>query len=217
MAEATKFYRGGRIVCRIVTTLAFDLKVYGGQNIPPTGGVLIASNHQSYLDPPVLASQLRRPLSFLSKSELFENPYFGWLIRNLNAYPVRQGEGDVGAVKETIRRLQEGHVLNIFPEGSRTEDGELQPLASGIALVIRRAGVPVVPAVLDGSYQAWPKSQKLPRPHPIRVMFGPPMHLSKLRAPEIVKQLDQTLHRMFNELREREPILHQKPHQRRRP
>jgi 1-acyl-sn-glycerol-3-phosphate acyltransferase len=182
----------------------FDLKVYGGKNIPPKGGVLIVSNHQSYLDPVVLASKLTRPLSFLAKSELFENPAFGWLIRQLNAYPVRQGEGDISAMKETIRRLQEGDALNMFPEGSRSGDGEIAPMQSGIGLIIRRAGVPVVPAVIDGSFAAWPREKKIFRPHPIRVQFGPPMDLKDLKAPEIVKRIDATLRKMFNDLRDRE-------------
>jgi 1-acyl-sn-glycerol-3-phosphate acyltransferase len=209
-------YKGGRGICRVFTSMAFDLKVYGRPHVPLSGGVIIAANHQSYLDPVLVGSQLRRPLSFLAKSELFENRYFGWLIRNLNAFPVRQGEGDVGAVKETIRRLQEGHALTIFPEGSRSPDGELQPIQPGIALIVRRAGVPVVPCVIDGSFAAWPRHQKLPRPHPIRVKFGPAMQLADLKGGEIVKRLDAALHQMFAELRASNPVLHQKPSERER-
>lgn len=198
-------YTIGRVPCRIYTTLFHDLKVYGAENVPATGGVLIAANHQSYLDPAIIGTGLKnRPLSYLAKSELFENPYFGWLIRNLNAFPVRQGEGDIGAVKETIRRLQEGHALNLFPEGSRTRNGELQPLHSGIGLIVRRAGVPVVPAVIDGSFQAFPRHAKLPRPYPIRMAFGEPMHLSELKSAEIVRRIGETLTTMFDDLRAKE-------------
>ena len=142
----TLVYRIGRIMCRMWVDRAFDLKVYNANYVPRRGGVLIVSNHQSYLDPVLLAVKLHRPLSYMAKSELFENPFLAWLIRNLNAYPVRQGEGDVGAVKETIRRLQEGHALNLYPEGTRSPDGTLQPLLPGVGLIVRRAGVPVVPA-----------------------------------------------------------------------
>jgi len=202
--KETLIYRLGRMPCRIYTSVAHDLKVYGVEHVPLSGGMLLASNHQSYLDPVLLGVQLPRPLSFFAKSELFENRYFGWLIRNLNAFPVRLGGGDVGAVKETIRRLQDGHALNLYPEGSRTETGEIGPMLPGIALVVRRAGVPVVPAVIDGSFQAWPKFKTFPRPYPCRVMYGPPMHLADLKAGEIVKRIDVTLRRMFDELRERE-------------
>ena len=203
MFEASLVYQIGRVICRLTCVQWFDLKVYGLKHVPRRGGVLIVSNHQSYLDPVLLAAKLPRPLSFLSKSELFEIPGFNWLIRSLNAYPVRLGEGDIGAVRETIRRLQEGHALNVFPEGSRTEDGEIAPMQPGVGLIVRRAGVPVVPAVIDGSFEAWPKADKIFHPHPIRVQFGPVMDLKDLKAGEIVKRIDTTLRRMFAELRAR--------------
>jgi 1-acyl-sn-glycerol-3-phosphate acyltransferase len=187
-----------RQACRVLMTVLFDLKVYGAYNIPKTGGVLIVSNHQSYLDPILLSTCLDRTLSYLAKAELFKNRYFGWLIRNLNAFPVEQGAGDVGAVKESIARLQEGHVLNIFPEGSRTENGEMLPLEKGVALVIRRAKVPVVPVAIVGSWEAWPKGEK----RPIRVLLGPPMNeLWKLDRDEIIARLEKTLGTMYEEFR----------------
>jgi len=187
---------------RIMATLVFDLKVWGKRNVPPTGGVLLATNHQSFLDPILVGVQLYRPVSYLARSTLFDNRYFGWLIRALHAFPVRRGEGDVGAMKETIRRLKEGHALNIFPEGSRSEDGEIAKIKSGIALVIRRAGVPVVPVAIDGSFAAWPKGSKLPRPHPIRMMYGKPMDLAHLKPDEIAAALDRELRQMQARLRE---------------
>lgn len=216
VGRRTLMWKALQAFAHIGTTLLFDLKVYGVRNIPPTGGVLVVSNHQSYLDPVLVAVRLRRPMSFLAKSELFRNPFFNWLIRSLNAFPVRQGAGDVGAVKETISRLQQGHLLNIYPEGSRTEDGELLPIQAGAALVIRRAGVPVVPCVLDGSYDAWPKGRKVFRPHPIRVVYGPPMDLSKQKPAEIVKTIDETFRRMLAGLRASDPQLEEWARRRRR-
>src|SRR5688572_12471618 len=199
-------YSIGRIFARPWADKWFDLKVYGVNNVPKRGGVLIVSNHQSYLDPVLIAVKLPRPLSFFAKSELFVNPFFGAFIRSLNAFPVRQGEGDVGAVKETIRRLQEGHALNVYPEGTRSPDGEIQPMQAGVGLIVRRAGVPVVPAAIIGSWEAWPprRGHKIFRPHPIRIAFGPPMELHDLKAAAIVQKIGDTLHAMFNDLRERE-------------
>ena len=200
-------YTFGRMMLRPWATLWFDLKVYGVHHLPRDGGVLVISNHQSYLDPIVLGVKVPRGFSFLAKSELFENRFFGWLIRNLNAFPVRQGEGDIGAVKETIRRLQEGHALIVYPEGTRSLSGEIETLQPGVGLIARRAGVPVVPAVIDGSYDAWPKGHKIFRPHTVRAMYGPPIDLEGLKANQIVQKIDQTLRAMHAELRRSDPVL----------
>jgi 1-acyl-sn-glycerol-3-phosphate acyltransferase len=207
-ARQSLFYRAGRAICRLTTTFAFDLKAYGVANVPRSGGVLIVSNHQSYLDPMILGVPIPRPVSFLSKSELFEGQtaagrFFASLIRNLNAYPVRQGEGDVGAVRETIRRLQEGHVLTMFPEGGRSPSEEIEPMQGGVGLIARRAGpmVKVVPAALHGTFGAWSRYRKLPRPWPIRVKYGPPMELSHQKAAEIVKAIEAEIRRLYAELR----------------
>jgi 1-acyl-sn-glycerol-3-phosphate acyltransferase len=201
MIERSFVWKSLQIIARVGTTLLFDLKTYGEENVPADGGVLLVANHQSYLDPVLVAVHLKRPVSFLAKSELFENPYFGWFIRMLHAFPVRQGEGDIGAVKEIIRRLGEGYALNIYPEGSRTETGEIAWLEKGVALVIRKAGVPVVPVAIDGSFEAWPKDSKLFHAHPIRVKYGKPMNMNGKKADEIVRELEEQLRNMLRELR----------------
>jgi 1-acyl-sn-glycerol-3-phosphate acyltransferase len=202
--EHTAAYKLTRMIARIATTLLFDLKVYGTRHLPRTGGLLLVSNHQSNLDPVLLGVQLPRALSYMAKSELFKvHPLFTWMIRSLGAFPVRQRTGDVGAVKEAIARLQEGDVLNVYPEGSRTETGEIGPMEKGIGLVIRRAKVPVVPVAIDGSYEAWRKGRRMFRRWPIRLQYGPPMDLAHLKGEEIVQRVDQTLRKMYDDLRSR--------------
>jgi 1-acyl-sn-glycerol-3-phosphate acyltransferase len=195
-------------IVRIGTTVVLDLKVYGRDNVPDDGGALMVSNHQSYLDPAVLGAQLRRPMSYLAKADLWNNPAFGWLISHLYAYPVEQGKGDKGAITETITRLREGHLLNIFPEGSRTETGELLPIQRGVALVIRKAKVPVLPAVVDGSFRAWPKGQLLPGRHRVRVLIGKPIRMDHLDGKEIVAEVDRLFREMLAELRARQRAEH---------
>jgi 1-acyl-sn-glycerol-3-phosphate acyltransferase len=201
MTERSLTWKSLQIIARVGTTLLFDLKTYGRENVPATGGVLLVANHQSYLDPVLVAVHLRRPVSFLAKSELFENPYFGWFIRTLRAFPVRQGEGDIGAVKEVIRRLKEGHVLNIYPEGSRTETGKMAPLEKGVALVIRRARVPVVPVAIEGSFAAWPKDSKVFHGHRIRVKYGKAINFEGKKGDEIIQTLELRLREMIGELK----------------
>jgi 1-acyl-sn-glycerol-3-phosphate acyltransferase len=192
-----------RGIARLGASLLFELKAFNTHYVPRRGGVLLVANHQSYLDPILLGVHLRRHMSYLAKSELFTNKYFAWLIRSLNAFPVKQGTGDVGAVRETIKRLREGHMLNIFPEGSRSLDGKIQPMLPGAALVVKKAGVPIVPVVIEGSFAAWPKGRKLFRPGPVSVMYGPPLDVSGLDASQITELIDRTLRTMLDELRRR--------------
>jgi 1-acyl-sn-glycerol-3-phosphate acyltransferase len=192
--ESSFFWSVLRSLVRPVAVLLFDLKVYGRHHIPAEGGVLIVSNHQPL--------QLKRPLNYIAKSELFGNPFAGRFLRSvLNAFPVRQGHGDIRAVKETIQRLREGHLMNIYPEGSRTEDGEIAPLQGGVGLIVERAGVSVVPAVIVGAFEAWPMQRKFPRRGSVRIQFGPPLDLSGLKRDEIVATIDRTLREMFTALR----------------
>jgi 1-acyl-sn-glycerol-3-phosphate acyltransferase len=193
-----------RGICRLVMTLYFDLKVYGSSHVPLTGGVLLLSNHQSYLDPVAFGAFLRRPMSYLGRDSLFRNRFFGRLIRLLRAIPVRRGHADVGAMKQTIRLLRDGHMMNVYPEGTRTEDGQIGSIKPGAALVARRAGVPIVPVVIDGAFQAWPHDRKLPLPGKLRVEFGPAMSVAGLDDRQIIDLIDGTLRRMLSQLRARE-------------
>jgi len=188
-------------LCRIVLSRMFEMKVYGRQNVPRTGGAMLISNHLSYLDPVVLGVHLIRPISFIAKTELFQNRFFGWLIRSLNTFPVRRGQTDVGAIREAIRRLREGRILTMFPEGTRSSNGQLQRIQPGIAMLIRRAGVPVIPAVIDGTFEAWPRGKKLPKHFPIRVMYGPALPIGKLKGHQIVDLIQSTFRSMQAELR----------------
>jgi 1-acyl-sn-glycerol-3-phosphate acyltransferase len=205
MTENRILWKSLRAVAHFLSTLFFDLKIDGAQNVPLNGGALIVSNHQSYLDPVLLGVGLSRPLSYIAKSELFEiTPALTWLFRELGGFPVhqeRRAGGDITAVRQSIQRLRDGHILNIYPEGARTEDGEIARLEKGVVLIERRAGVPVIPAVIVGAFDAWSIHRRFPRPRPIRVQFGPPMILADLPPAEILTTIDRTLHRMFNDLR----------------
>jgi 1-acyl-sn-glycerol-3-phosphate acyltransferase len=201
--EQSLFWKCAQVIGQILTRLLFDLKVIGRSHVPKNGGVLIVSNHQTYLDPVLLGAFLQRPLNFVAKSELFRHPLAAWALRRLNAFPLRQGKGDIGALKETIRRLREGHLLNIFPEGARSPDGRIHPFQKGVALILRRANVPVVPAVIVGSYAAWPSHCRIWRRAPIRVKFGPPLKLDAMHSDDdITAAIERELRRMFQEMQQ---------------
>ena len=193
-------WKMAQTLVRIWGSVWFDLKVFGVDNVPRTGGALIVSNHQSFLDPALLGVRLPRTMSYMAKSELFENRLLSWLIRSLGAFPVRQGAGDIRAIKETVQRLQEGRILNIFPEGSRTETGEIMQMEPGVALVVRKAAVPIVPAAIIGSYEAWPRGTKLFRRHPVRIAYGPPLDVKGMKADQILRLIDGAIRKLYHDL-----------------
>lgn len=198
--ERSRLWRVLRWPARFLVWLLFDLKVYGRRHVPKYGGVLIVCNHQSNLDPVLVGSRLQRPLNYIAKSELFHRRVAAQLIRGLNGFPVRQGRSDVGAVKETIRRLQNGHLVNIYPEGARTPDGSIQALQKGAALIIRKANVPVIPAVIVGAFDAWPIHRKYPRPAPVHIRFGRALQFDGMDSDQITAEIDRELRRMFAQL-----------------
>lgn len=179
----------------------FDYRVQGLHHLPQSGGCLIIANHQSYLDPVLVGTLILRPICFFAKAYLFRVPLFGRLLPHLFAFPVQHGKGDRGAIEQAIQHLREGYLLCIYPEGTRTADGEIAALQGGASLLVRKAGVPVVPAIIDGSFKAWPRKSILFRSHPIRVRFGPPLNLDGLKSSQITELMDQTLRQMLTELR----------------
>jgi 1-acyl-sn-glycerol-3-phosphate acyltransferase len=160
----------------------FGLRASGRKNIPDRGPLMLVSNHLSHLDVLVIGILLDRPLNYVARSTLFFFP-LGLFIRSLGAFPIqRDGIGAQG-LKETLRRLKYGGIVTLFPEGTRTSDGELGEMKSGIAMLAAKAKVPILPAAIAGTFEAWPKSRSFPIPHPLSVHFG------ELITPEQVKTL----------------------------
>ena len=159
------------------------LRATGRKNIPPRGAAMLVSNHLSHLDVLVIGILLDRPLNYVARSTLFFFP-LGPFIRSCGAFPIqREGIGAQG-LKETLRRLKSGGVVALFPEGTRTPDGELGEMKSGIAMLATKAKVPILPAAIAGTFEAWPRSRSFPVSHPIRVHFGRPI------GPELARSLD---------------------------
>lgn len=161
----------------------YSIRATGRSNLPASGGALLISNHLSYLDVFVLGTLLPRPLNYVARSTLFL-PILGALIRSVGGFPIqREGMGAEG-LKETLRRLRRGGIVVLFPEGTRSVDGEMGELKSGIAMLAQRAKVPVIPTGLAGTFESYPRGRLFPRPFPIRIHYGPPI------APEQIAGLD---------------------------
>jgi 1-acyl-sn-glycerol-3-phosphate acyltransferase len=148
-------------------TLGFSLRIEGASNVPRDGPVLLIANHQSYLDPLVVGLASRRHVHFLARKGLFRNRLFGAYLRSANCVPVDQEGVAKEGIKTALKLLQDGRVVVIFPEGERTHTGQMQPLRPGLHLLIKRAGATVVPVGVAGAYQAYPRTQLLPRLSPL--------------------------------------------------
>src|SRR5712692_4334720 len=153
-------------------------EVRGQENVPRQGAVLIAPNHLSFLDPPLIGCALRRPGWFMAKAELFNIPGFAWLIRGMHAYPVRRGVVDRAALKRTLEYLKEGELVCVFPEGTRSARGELGPIEIGIGMLALKSGAPIVPVGIRGTDQRLPRDAKRLHRAKIRVQFGRPLAVS---------------------------------------
>jgi 1-acyl-sn-glycerol-3-phosphate acyltransferase len=178
---ARLWYRAVQFSVATLLSATGGLRSSGRQNIPATGGVLLVSNHLSHLDVFVLGILVPRPLNYVARSTLFL-PVLGFLIRSVGGFPIqREGMGASG-LKETLRRLRNGGIVTLFPEGTRSPTGELGELKTGIAVLAARAGVPIVPAAVAGTFEAWPRSRPFPWPYPIRVHYGPPIPSAEIAS-----------------------------------
>jgi len=174
----TLTYRVAHAIVGLTIKPIFRLRAEGQQHIPKDGPVLIASNHLSVLDPIVIAYGVPRPVAYVAKAELFRLPVLSFILPRLFAIPLERGAGDLSAVKAAIRALKQGLAFGIFPEGTRSRDGKLQPFKTGAAAIAIRTGAKVVPAAVIGTDKAWPVG-KGPKPfRPITVRYGPPLDFS---------------------------------------
>lgn len=189
-------------LCYVYFWPMYRFRSWGARHIPAQGPVLVVSNHQSYFDPIILGLPLwRRPFWALARKTLFRNRVFGWLIRSLNAIPVDQSGSDMKSMRACMEVLKAGRVLIVYPEGARTLDGTTGPFAEGTMLLIKRTRPLVVPAAIEGAYQAYPRGAKRPKATGrIAVQFGEPMPAEQLLAMD-AKEAMATLRQQVETLR----------------
>ncbi len=156
--------------------VCLGLKVEGRENIPDKGAIIVAPNHKSYWDPPVIGTAVNnRVIHYMAKEELFKNPIFGWVIRQFGTFPVKRGTVDRAAVRQAVRELKTGNPLGIFPEGTRIKREGLGRFHSGMASLALMTGTPVVPVAVIGTME-------LPKKNgPLAVLIGKPIEVKKER------------------------------------
>lgn len=200
------WYWFARWVCRWFFMLCFDVRFYGRQNIPETGGVLLLSNHQSFLDPPLCGIGVDRHFSYVARDTLFTNPVFGWLISSVNVSAIKRDTADIAAIKLFIEKLRAGNAVVLFPEATRSHDGKIADVKPGFGLLSRRANVPIVPIVIDGAFECWPRTKKMFSPGRITVVYGdliPPEKIKEMGDEKFAAYLTDILRKMQNETRAR--------------
>lgn len=173
------FYQLTRSLFRVFFILFYRHRVYGAKLLPK-GAAIIAPNHVSYWDPPMVGASYTGNLTYLAKKELFDVPVLCWCIKHLNSYPVNGSASDLNSIKLIIKLLEEGKKIVIFPEGERTDDGQLGEIKSGIGMLALRSKAPIIPVYISGTYEIWPAHQKYPKFWgKTAVVFGSPIYIEK--------------------------------------
>lgn len=168
------WYRFCRFLYRVYFRLYHRGRIYNAERLPDEGAFILAGNHVSFLDPPFFGLCCRREAFFMARDTLFRNPLANWILRSWNCVPISRGRGDIGAMRAVLRMLGEGKAVLMFPEGTRSPDGQLQEPRAGIGMVVARANVPVLPIRIFGTDRALPRGASLPRPAKVQIKFGEP-------------------------------------------
>ena len=176
-------YRLGWIGFRLVYRFYFGWRVHNAERVPLTGPVILASNHASFLDPPLVGAGIRRGINYLARESLFRFPVLGWILHQWQVVPVDRDGGGAKGLKAILDRLLAGGAIILFPEGTRSTDGKLQSARSGIGLTVIKSEAPVVPVRVFGTFEAYNRTMRFPLPfRKVVVKYGRPMLFEKLRA-----------------------------------
>lgn len=179
-------YRFLRTLLRIILLCFGRWKITGTENLPRQGSVIVVCNHVSYWDPVLVGCTLERQVHFMAKAELFSIPLFGSILKKLGAFPIKRGRSDRSALRTAIHLLQQGKVLGVFPEGTRSTTGDLLPFKTGITMIAYKAGCPILPMGVINS-----KKVLLGWFCPVEVRIGKPIELSVMERRPSVEQLEE--------------------------
>lgn len=188
LTEKTPTYRLLRSSCDLFFRLYFRRRVLGAEHVPATGPVVLAVNHQSYLDIPLVAQSLRRHVCFVARDSLARSRALAFILRETGSVLVRRGTADRAALREMAAHLERGDALAIFPEGTRSTDGRVGEFRRGALHVARMAGAPIVPGAIRGTFEALGRSARFPRPCRVSIRYGEPVDPAEPGAQERVER-----------------------------
>lgn len=174
-----RVWRTCRFLLRHVFVFWLDYRARGLDRLPP-GGALVLANHESFLDPLLAPLALHRPVSYLARHNLFSVPFIGFMLRNTYVIPINRDSAGAGSFREAVRRIRHGFLVGLFPEGTRSADGQLGEIKPGFIALLRHAQSPVVPVGIAGARQVLPRGAKWMRRGRVRVAYGPPIPWAEL-------------------------------------
>jgi len=200
------WYRFMQRVSQASICALWQVRVFNRHYEPAGGSAVYICNHQSFMDPMLMGIGLQRPMNYMARDTLFRMPVFKQILKSVNAFPVKRATADTGAIKEAMRRLKAGGQVAVFAEGTRTRDGRIGPLLPGVALLSQRAADWTVPVLIDGAFEAWPRTQLVPLPGNVVVQYAPAIPQSvacQMSAEEFVGRVRRTLIDVQTDVRRR--------------
>lgn len=196
------FYRLCQFLLYCIFKVWNRFELHGSEHLPDDSrGFILAANHVSYLDPPVLGGRIRRRLGFLAKERLFKIPILGRMIVWLGALPIA-GDSEFKSMRIVIRALKDGKAVVIFPEGTRGAGEDFLEGQPGVVFLAHAAGVPIVPCYIEGTGQAWPRGQKAFRPVKIKVFVGEPIPIESGRIDDKMAYYEKTARLVMDRIRD---------------
>lgn len=190
-----------KIIFKIIFGILFRTEVYGKENVPKEGQLIMAANHMSNWDPPMAGTYFPRPVAYMAKEELFHPAIAGWIISQLYAFPVKRGAADRGAIKAALGILKKGLCLGVFPEGTRSKTGKLGKPQSGVSMLAGMGKAPVVPTAIIGTNRIFANGSMFPK---VKIIFGEPMvfegkHNDKEALDAFAQEIMANIEKMIDE------------------
>jgi len=192
-----------KTISYILFRIFWKIEITGSDNIPKKGSLIVAPNHVSYFDPVIVGASMKRKVHFIAKKEVFNTVLGNLFFRQLNAFPVDRDKVDMNALKNALNILQQGEILGIFPEGTRSMDGELKEFKLGIIKIAIKTGAPILPVGIIGVHKIYPRGNKFPTlfKHKIIVHFGSPICFSTQKIKDKIYQ-KESLNELSQKIKE---------------
>jgi 1-acyl-sn-glycerol-3-phosphate acyltransferase len=192
----TLIYRACRLLSMLGSVPLWPMTMRGRRRVPTSGGAVLISNHQSFLDLIFIGQAVNREITYVARTTLWNSLFYRAITWPFRFVRIRRGESDLAALKDGIERLKRGEIILLFPEGTRTRTGQVGPFTMGFHTLASRAGVPIVPIRVSGSYKAWPRSQLLPYPRRVVIDIFPPLDIRGMSKEEVRSHLFEKIYRI---------------------